>query len=356
MNLRPLAWMTLAFSLCVACSIGSRALRAEDKPAEKLAVAKPILDGLDNPTGVAIQPGTGHLFVADSGAGRVIVVDPKQKTEARVAVGGFPADIYGKGPKYNIGPLGLAFLDKNTLVVGDGSMKDGEEVVRIYDVSKNVTLKHDAAKHTLGPIKAGEDSEKGEGNFYAVAATKTAIYITSNGDDTKGWVLRAELSSGKPGELKPFIPTKKRLEGVDHPTDAPVGITMNNSGHIVVGQMGEINVEGDSLLTVYDPEDGSLKSLAKTGLYDIAGLAYSPKSGKLYGVDYAWMAPEKGGLFELDLNEDAGTVEVKRIANLDKPTSLAITAEGTIYVTTIGTAKEGADKKPGLLLRIDGSY
>ena len=74
-----------------------------------------VLDGLDNPCGVAVQPETNHVFVSDSGAGKVIrVVDGK----AQAVIVEFPRDTYGKGPKYQIGPLGLTFLDKDTLVVG----------------------------------------------------------------------------------------------------------------------------------------------------------------------------------------------------------------------------------------------
>jgi sugar lactone lactonase YvrE len=317
-----------------------------------------ILSGLNNPTGIAVQPETGHLFVADSGAGRVVAFDPAEKDrergKVRAAIIGFPKDVYGKGPMYDIGPLGLVFLDQNTLVVGDGSLKDGEELVRIYDLSEGGTLQYDAG-HNLGPIGPGDASVKGEGNFYALAASRTGIYVTCNGDDTKGWVARIKLEGGQPGELEPFIATKVATEEAGKPTDAPVGITLNRDGHIVVGQMGEINVEGDSLYTVYDPEDGTLKAHSETGLYDISGLAYGP-SGKLYAVDYAWMDTTKGGLFRLDVDEELGTVEAVKIASLDKPTALAFGADGALYVTLIGTAEEGATKPAGQLVRVMGDF
>jgi DNA-binding beta-propeller fold protein YncE len=318
-----------------------------------------ILSGLNNPTSVAIQPETGHVFVADSGAGRVVAFDPaekdKEKGKVRAVITGFSKDIYGKGPMYDIGPLGLLFLDQDTLVVGDGSLKDGEELVRIYDLSTGSKLTAEDTKYTLGPIGPGEESAKGEGNFYALAASRSAIYVTCNGDDTKGWVARIALDGGQPGALEPFIATKAVLEEAGNPVDAPVGITLNRDGHIVVGQMGEINVEGDSLYTVYDPEDGSLKAHAATGLYDIAGLAYGP-SGNLYAVDYAWMDTTQGGLFRLDIDEEVGTVTSVKLASLDKPTSLAFSPDGALYVTLIGTAEEGSTKKPGKLVRVLGEF
>jgi glucose/arabinose dehydrogenase len=95
---------------------------------------------------------------------------------------------------------------------------------------------------------------------------------------------------------------------------------------------------------------------AKTGLYDIADLAYSPKSGKLYVVDFAWMDTSKGGLFRLDVKQDGDAMKVtaEKILSLDKPSALAFSPDGTLYVTVFGTAKEGASKKPGKLLKIEG--
>ena len=87
-----------------------------------------VLKGLNNPCGVTIQPETGVVFVADSGAARVIKVDGDKAVDV---ITDFPIDVYGKGPKYNIGPLGLAFVDQKTLVVGGGGLKDGEELLPI---------------------------------------------------------------------------------------------------------------------------------------------------------------------------------------------------------------------------------
>ncbi len=78
-----------------------------------------VVGGLTNPCGVAVQPETGVVFISDSGAGRVVrVVDGKLEP----VITGIPKDVYGKGPMYDIGPLGLVFLDKTTLAVGDGGM------------------------------------------------------------------------------------------------------------------------------------------------------------------------------------------------------------------------------------------
>ncbi len=298
----------------------------------------PLLEGLDNPCGVAVQPSTGHVFVADSAAGRVIrVVDGKPQD----VIVDFPQDVYGKGPMYNIGPLGLVFLDQNTLVVGGGGHPDGEELLRVYKVpaagKEAIKASQMEADFKLPPT----DEVQGEGNFYALAATSSAVYITCNGDDTKGWISRLTIKDdGGFGEHERFIATKEATD-----VDAPVGITMNQQGQIVVGQMGEINVPQDSLLTFYDKEGKMLLNL-ETGLFDITAVAYSP-NGQLYALDYAWMDAGEGGLFQLIADGEQG-VKAKKITSLDKPTAMAFGTDGELYVTVFGSD----DDKSGKLLKI----
>ena len=116
--------------------------------------------------------------------------------------------------------------------------------------------------------------------------------------------------------------------------DAPVAIALSKQGDIVVGQFGEVNKPQDSLLTFYSAKTGKMLMNLETKLYDITGLAYSPKSGNLYATDFAWMKPDEGGLYRLDRN--ASGVKAVKIASLDKPTALAFASDGTLYITVIG--------------------
>ena len=307
--------------------------------------AKTIASGLDNPSGVVVSK-DGVIFIA-SHAG-VLSHKPGKGAKTKTVISSYPnpTDIYGKGPKYNIGPLGVALLDDGRLVVGDGSRKDGEELVRVYKIGDRTQKESDAVQ-TLGPITASDLTAKGEGNFYGVAIGAGAIFVTCNGDDTKGWVSKAEIKDGKIGALKPTIATKVATE-----VDAPVAITFSPKGDLVVGQMGEMAVPEDSLLTFYDAKSGKLIAKYETGLSDIAGLAYSPKTGKLYAVDFSWSDTTKGGLFELTVKGDA--VTAKKVTSLDKPTAIAFDAKGNCYVTQFGTAKEGSKKAPGSLVLVKG--
>jgi DNA-binding beta-propeller fold protein YncE len=316
------------------------AIAAEDAKVED------VVGGLSNPCGVAIQPGTGQVFVSDSATGRVArVVDGKLQD----VIAGSEKDIYGKGPFYDIGPLGLLFLDQNTLVVGDGGLKDGFEYLRVFTVPEagKPALDYEKDAQKSGPLEPAEGIV-GEGNLYALAANKAAVYVTCNGDDTKGWIAKADIDGTKLGKLERFIATKEQVE-----VDAPVGITISKEGHIVVGQMGEVNKPHDSLLTFYSAKTGQKILNLETGLNDIAGLAYSPKTGLLYAVDFAWIAPEEGGLFRLDSDMKGASVKAVKIASLDKPTALAFAPDGTLYITVVGPKKadENAPKE-GKLLKI----
>ena len=301
-----------------------------------------VLEGLKNPCGVAVQPDTGVVFVSDSAAGRIIrVVDGA----AQEVVAGSTIGQYGKGPIYDIGPLGITFLDKNQLVVGDGGYADGEEHLRIFNVPETgqPALAYDDSVK-VGPL-TGTDDIKAEGNLYGVAATATAIYVTCNGDDTKGWVSKTDREGTQFGGLTRFIATKEATE-----VDAPVGITISPRGEVVIGQMGEINVKHDSLLTFYNANTGKMLGNRATGLHDITALAYSDK-GHLYALDFAWAALEEGGLYRLDDDGDGG-VNAEKITNLDKPTAMAFGADGSLYITVIGSVEKEQQVGQGKLVRL----
>ena len=309
-----------------------------------------VATGLNNPVGVAVQPETGTLFVSDSGAGRIVTV---ANGGLAPVISGFPRDVYGKGPMFDIGPLGLAFVNKNLLAIGDGGSLDGEEYLRVFELAtddkgalKPITV-YDS-KYKLGPIPAGKETGRGEGNFYGVAAGTNGIYITANGDDTKGWVLKAALKDGVPGAFKPFIATKEKVA-----VDAPVAITIGPKGQIVVGQMGEVVGEPDSLVCFYNAK-GDLESKAELeDVFDVVGLAYS-KSGKLYGLDFRWPGKEKGSLFSIEVTADGASV--KKLMDLDKPTGMAFGADGALYITTIGTPAAGDSAPAGKLLKVTGDF
>jgi len=304
-----------------------------------------VVGGLYNPCAVAVQPETGDLFVSDSGAGRVIrVVDGK----AVDVIVGFEKDVYGKGPKFDIGPLGLVFLNKNTLVVGGGDKPDGEEQLRVFTVPAAGSPAVKVSDATASFAIEATDDLKGEGNFYGLAANGKSVFVTCNGDDTKGWISRASRKKNTLSDFARFLPTKEATE-----VDAPIAAVISPKGQLVVGQGGEVTVPEDSLLTFYNPKTGKMLLNLSTGLYDITGLAYSADGKSLFATDFAWMKTEDGGLFQLISSDDNGkqSIEAKKMVSLDKPTALAV-KDDAIYVTVFGSPAEGSDEKAGKLVKI----
>lgn len=331
--------------LILACVFALMAIVSSTANAQD-SVVETVLEGLNNPSGVAIQPETGHVFVADSGALRIIrVVDGK----AENVITDFPKDVYGKGPFYDIGPLGLLFLDKDTLVVGGGGLPDGEEMLRVFKLpaAGEDPIKADQL-HGEAKTLPGKGGVAGEGNFYAMAKGIKGIYVTCNGDDRKGWVSMATLEEDF--KLKDFdrsIATKEAI-GVD----APVAITISPERHIVVGQMGEINEAGDSQLTFYSEDKKKKLDNFKIGLNDITALAYSPIRKRLFCTDFNWLDTDNGGLYKIVKARNANGCAAKQIVSLKKPTALAFNSDGDAYITLAGTTSEGTKEPDGQLVVI----
>ena len=117
---------------------------------------------------MTVHPGTGHVFITSRQG--VYRWPPLLKDKIYLEVEGFATDEYGKGPKYSIGPLGVTLWGADRLIIPDGSLPDGEEVVRIYKIADELPQPRKAAESefVLGPIKGdAEKNYKGEGNYYA---------------------------------------------------------------------------------------------------------------------------------------------------------------------------------------------
>ena len=110
--------------------------KKDEKPAEQPSgpKTKEFVQHLDNPSGVCVHPTTGHIFITSHQGVFRLVLEPGKSKKIYLEVEGFPTDIYGKGPMYNIGPLGCTLWGTDRLIVPDGSRKDGEEVIRIYKI------------------------------------------------------------------------------------------------------------------------------------------------------------------------------------------------------------------------------
>ena len=349
MNQR-IAWACFAGLLFVVGSIA--AASAAEIPKVKIET---IVKGLDNPTAVAIRPGTNELFISESGAGQVVRVMADKPARPTPIVRGFPVAAAPAPLGFRVGPLGIAFLDRVTFAVGCGGLGEGKDVVGIYTLpAAGKTRAFGEARQTLGPISAGPESKSGEGFFYGLAATPNAIFVTSRGDDAAGWISRAFVldSGGKATDIRPLIKTKPLTH-----VGGPLGIAVSKRGELVVGECGDFDKPHATVLSFYNPKNGKLLMSVPTGLDNIVGLAYSPRTGSLYGVDLGSGNGKQAGIYRLDAERQDGKTIAKavKIAALDRPTALAFAPDGTLYATLLGTAKKkDAPEKMGRLVRISG--
>ncbi|HEV2969479.1 MAG TPA: hypothetical protein VGY55_05765, partial [Pirellulales bacterium] len=314
--------IALALSLASCLSVVRSTTRgiAAEPPTIKTTT---VLNGLDNPAAVVNRPGTNELFISESGAGQVVRMLTDKPGAVTPVVTGFAVAAAPGGLGFQVGPLGIAFIDRMTFAVGGGGTGAGHDLLKIYPLPPaDKPLKADDARQTLGPIPAGADDQTNEGFFYGVATMPNAIFVTSRGGDSPGWVSRAFVldNNGKAADLKSLIKTKAIAAGA-----GPTGLTVSKRGELVVGESGPFDKPHDSSISFYNPKNGKLLLTMRTGLSDVMGLAYCPHSGNLYAVDLAWSDPKEGGLYRLDATRQDGKTGVKaiKIASLDKPTALA---------------------------------
>ncbi|HUS40782.1 MAG: hypothetical protein WBF93_09545 [Pirellulales bacterium] len=352
--MRACLWSGLALSFILSSAPASARVQAEEATGADSEQVIPnvttVIKGLHHPCGIAVQQGTGEVYVSEGGRGRIVRV-AGGKVEPIVT--GFPVRRYYVGStdmQCELGPLGLVFLGQDTLVVGGGGLADGADLLRVYTLPpRGESISAEKMTQSLGPIAAGSLSSGGEGDFYGVVATKGAVYVTCNGDDEKGWIARTARSDNQLNDLVPFSPTK-----VQSGVGAPMGIAVSKQGYLVVAQMGALDTSIDSALGFYDAVNGDLLAMFSTGLHDVVAVAYGPKSGRLYALDLAWGGGQSGGLYRIDatLKDNRPAVSAVKLIEFDKPTAMSFAADRSLYVTTMGTPQDGQDEPTGKLLRI----
>ena len=307
-----------------------------------------ILDQMNTPTALAVREGpvgTGphELFIAESGAGRVIRVSTATPKNVSEAITGFSVNDYSVAPRYQIGPLSLLFLTRSKLVVGEGGNQDGKNRLYVFSLPIGGTsLTTDDVDHSLGFQTGGAN----EIQFLSAVKTDTTLYCIGNG------LQKAEIKSNQLSNLLSLAASDQFDE-----EGKPLCVThtpKTRPAFLVVGQMGSQEFANDSSITFFLPSNGQRVLNLATGLHDISGLAYSP-SGNLYALDIAWNDEQAGGIYRLDdaLLDGRQACRAVKIASVARPTGMAFTPDGILYVTSFGT-DEG--EKQGSLIKITGKF
>jgi hypothetical protein len=313
-----------------------------------------VLSGLHRPSGVAIRPGREgepyEVFVAESGAQRVIKTRSDRPGESSVVIQGFDAGAENGDPLRSGSPLGLFFLDRERLVVGSGGRLPD---VRLFALSAaREPLSADQMKQRISLPAPPEVAELPYGGSYAFARTRAndqvpdLLLVVIVGDHRISGLWKIRVRAGTLGEMNRFADEKN-----EDTTSVTAAVGVSEQGFTVLAQS---DAQGASVLKFQSPIGAATVMQLPTELRKIVGLTYSTSSASLFAVDVSTAAPAEGGLFRLDDAGQPGRPAVKavRIQSIRTPTALACGPEGALYVTAWNDADGRADQ--GLLLRFTG--
>jgi DNA-binding beta-propeller fold protein YncE len=313
---------------------------AEPRDDSALYSVTTIASGLNRPTSLAVRGGGAavapfQLYVAEAGAARVVRVAAEAGANAAPVITGFPLgghDVYFGA---NLGPLGVVFITANRLLVGTGGLEDSGDLLRVYDIEANVELTYDAADHSTRPL--GVSNRSKEGSFASVAASESACFVAPHSGDARGWVLKATVDANHVAGLEPFV-AMADLGIAGRPSAVAVNPRANYH-YVLVASGGELDGSPDSRLTMLTPKSGDAALALAPGLRDITAIAYSPDND-LYVADFAAEQPSAGGVYRLEAAQVDGRESCRavKIASVERPTALAFTPDGALYVTTLGDA------------------
>jgi hypothetical protein len=337
--------------LAFACLTGSAAqsaqlvppMAAEPRDDASLYTVETIASGLACPTSLAVRGGATavapfQLFIAEAGEARIVRVAAEKDAKVTPVIVGFPKSDRGPLLGGSVGPLSVAFLTANRLVVGDGGLGDGADLIRVYSLPDgDAELTFDQVDHTAGPIKASSRSIAGEGAFADLAGSDDACFVVPRSGDERGWILKAIVDANRVAGLEPFVSVRDAL-GATHPTAVTVDPRTDHH-YLLIATAGEFDGQPDSRVTMVSPTSGDAALALAPGLRDITAIAYSP-AGDLYVADFAASDPRAGGAYRLEAAQVDGRESCRavKIARVERPTALAFTPDGALYVTTLGEA------------------
>lgn len=339
--------------LGLACTFGSVASAAD---ANAIAVGK-VLTGLNNPQGVTVRPdGSGkayEIFIAESGAGRVIKIHSEDPQKRMDVVSGFSAKPSKDDNLSSPGIYSLHFLDHMRLVVAGGE-DDGNPFMRIYELPEPESpLTADQHKHEANVPGIGNEPKLDARVFRSIARTKhngrvaDFLLAAAQADDGSTKLISIPVHSGAIGNA---VPTP--LENANG--EPQIGaITVGNTGYVTIATNSLRDSARPSRLAFVSPLDRRIVMQVPAQLQRIVALAYCPKSGNLFVANSPSNDEERGGIYRIDrVNRPGGPACIAaKLADVPSPTAIAFGPDGALYVTASGNRKS---KNTGVLLKLTG--
>ena len=319
-------WLSAAAFAQAVCAPTASAQTASAQSDKSLPVARETtLRNLNRPCGIAVRPGGTadryEVFIAESGAGRIVRWSTASPSQAAEVISGFDAsdDFNRFNPQ---GPVCLWFLDPGLLVVGT-TVSSPDALVRSYELPDDErVLDAEADRHA-------DARSDGGGDAVCLALTRTRAnefvsdaLLLAVREGNQGTLQRARVQAGIVGRPKPF--------GKSESPSSPRVLATSPAGRVVVG-------DEQGTLTFYNPIDGNSELRLATKLTQLTGLAYSPTTDSLYAAAF------EQGLYRIDDASQPGkpACNPMRIADIKQSSALAFAPDGSLYVLTFGDGKNG---------------
>jgi len=319
---------------------------------------------LEAPTGLAVDPATGHVFVADRDAGvgdqgAVVRVDPEAYSGADP---GANQTLVSSGGEFQ-DPEALAFERGGTLLVADAGGLGGVIRVdpadgaqeRLADIAGANGIAVDAdgtlfvtagvANELLSvdPVTGTTTLESAQGDFTALQDVAIEVDGLVLVLDLDAEVIRVDpdaFDSGNPGANQEILTTDMSLQ-------APSALAITELNDVLVGDPDA--QAGDGAVVEVDDFDGDQSLLAG------GDPGATPPFTRPAGIAIGRRAPRAGEIFVADLNRelvraDPQTGEqalVSRQGFFTGNKGVAIEADGRVLVVSSGFAE------PGRVVRVD---
>jgi hypothetical protein len=306
-----------------------------------------VLSNLRGPSAVAVRQSPGadgyEIFVAEIGAGRIVRLHSDKPKTSEEAITGFIASTDDDDFIRLPGSHGMLFLDANRLVVA-GSEGEGRPFVRLYELTDQEKPRS-AEQHEqqASPASDKEQSDDGIASFHGLARTLANdkvpdfLVVSALDDESSTTLWRVPVRSGTLGDLSPLSKVP--------PGPAEMAIAVEPRGHIVVVRPAGRGDSAASRLEFVNPMDGRTVVQLPLELANVAGIAYSPRTGNLYAIGRSSSDAPRDGIYRIDSNESSDaegrSAIATFVAEVERPTAMAFGPDGALYIVALGRDRNG---------------